>query len=70
MLKRLHKVSELEAHLAAGGLASLLREHLTIQISSLTLPPKTVALVGSQEFLRRQAGIDAEGVMAAIHRIL
>lgn len=69
-LARFQKLVVLEEHLAAGGLASLLREHLTNQISSLALPPKALALVGSQEFLRRQAGIDAEGVVAAIHQFL
>ena len=69
MLKRLHKVRGLEAHRAAGGLASLLREHLTVQIRSPAVPPQALAVVGSQDFLRRQAGIDAGAVMAAGHRI-
>jgi hypothetical protein len=69
MLKRLHKVSVLEPHLAAGGLASLLREHLTVQIRSPAVPPQALAVVGSQDFLRRQAGIDAGAVMAAGRRI-
>jgi len=65
-LARFQRLVVLEEHLAAGGLASLLREHLTMQISSLTLPPKSLGHVGSHDFLRRQAGIDAVGVMAAI----
>jgi transketolase len=69
-LARFQRLVVLEEHLAAGGLASLLREHLNIQIHSLALPPKTLDLVGSQDFLRRQAGLDAEGVVAVLRRIL
>jgi transketolase len=60
-----------EEHLAAGGLASLLREHLDNGPKILSLSPSAAVLnqVGSQEFLRRQAGIDAEAVMAAARRI-
>jgi transketolase len=60
-----------EEHLAAGGLASLLREHLGNNLKILSLSPSAAVLnqVGSQEFLRRQAGIDAEAVMAAIRQI-
>jgi transketolase len=60
-----------EEHVAAGGLASLLREHLTNGLKILSLTPSAAVLnqVGSQEFLRRQAGIDAEAVMAAVRRI-
>lgn len=58
-----------EEHLAAGGLASLLREHLQRpRISSLSVPPQFLNQVGSQEHLRRQAGIDVNGVIAAIQR--
>lgn len=61
-----------EEHLAAGGLASLLREHLANGPDILSLSPSASVLnqVGSQEFLRHQAGIDAEAVMATIRRIL
>jgi transketolase len=69
-LDRFQQLVVVEEHLAAGGLASLLREHLSIQIHSLAVPPNALALVGSQEFLRRQAGMDIEGVVAAVRRIL
>jgi transketolase C-terminal domain/subunit len=60
-----------EEHLAAGGLASLLREHLANEPDILSLSPAPTVLnqVGSQEFLRQQAGIDAAAVMATIRRI-
>jgi transketolase len=66
-----HRLVVVEEHLAAGGLASLLREHLTSDQKILSLSPCAAALnqVGSQEFLRRQSGIDAEAVVAAVRRI-
>lgn len=59
-----------EEHLSAGGLASLLREHLTQPIHSLAVPPNTLGVVGSQEYLRRHAGLDAAGIGAAISKVL
>ena len=65
-LKNYPRLVALEEHLVVGGLASLLREHLTQPVHSLAVPPKTLGLVGSQEFLRRHAGLDAARVIAAI----
>jgi transketolase len=65
-LKKYPRLMALEEHLPAGGLASLLREHLPQPVPSLAVPPKTLGLVGSQEYLRRHAGLDAAGVVATI----
>ncbi len=69
-LARFQRLVVLEEHLAVGGLASLLREHLTVPIRSLAVPPPALGLVGSQEYLRRQAGLDAAGVVAALRSVL
>jgi transketolase len=61
-LKEYPRLVALEEHLPAGGLAALLREHLTRPVHSLALPSKTLGLVGSQEYLRRLAGLDAASV--------
>ena len=60
-----------EEYLVAGGLASLLREHLANGPEILSLSPSAAVLnqVGFQEFLRRLAGIDAEAVRATLRRI-
>jgi transketolase len=63
-------VLALEEHLVAGGLASLLREHLTQPVHSLAVPAKVLDLVGSQEYLRWQGGINAAGVVAGIRTLL
>jgi len=70
-LAAFRRLTVLEEHVAAGGLASLLREHLTGGQKILSLAPSASALnqVGSQEFLRRRSGIDSEAVMAAVRRI-
>jgi transketolase len=59
-----------EEHVAAGGLASLLRENLGAgpQICSLAVAPAVLNMVGSQEFLRREGGIDAPSVVKAVLR--
>lgn len=61
----------LEEHVAAGGLASLLREHLpeSVGVTSLALSANALGLVGSQDYLRRMAGLDALGVAAAVRRV-
>ncbi|MGA2278804.1 MAG: transketolase C-terminal domain-containing protein [Verrucomicrobiota bacterium] len=70
-LTHFRRLVVVEEHLAAGGLASLLREHLANGPDILSLSPSAAVLnqVGSQEFLRQQAGIDTETVMATIRRI-
>jgi transketolase C-terminal domain/subunit len=65
-LKQYSRLVAVEEHLAAGGLASLLREQLAQRVHSLAVPPKTLGLVGSQEYLRRHAGLDAAGLVAFV----
>jgi 1-deoxy-D-xylulose-5-phosphate synthase len=67
-LTRYARVVALEEHLTTGGLAALLREHLPsgISVASLALPPGVLSEVGSQDYLRRRAGLDAETVMARL----
>jgi transketolase len=69
-LKKYPRLVAVEEHLSAGGLASLLREHLTQPIHSLAVPPATLGVVGSQEYLRRHAGLDAAGIVASISRLV
>jgi len=69
-LKKYPRLVALEEHLPAGGLASLLREHLSQPVHSLAVSPKTLGLVGSQEYLRQKAGIDVIGVVAIIQSLL
>ncbi len=58
----------LEEHLATGGLSATLREHLPygVRVVPLAVPRQVLGRVGSQEYLRRQAGLDATGVAAAV----
>jgi transketolase len=66
-LARFNRLVVLEEHVAAGGLASLLREQLdACRITSLAVPGGILNQVGSQAFLRRQAGLTAEAVVEAL----
>lgn len=60
-----------EEHVAAGGLASLLRDHLAGShlIRSLAIPLAVTRQVGSQDHLRRLAGLDAAGVVEALRSV-
>ena len=60
---RLIAISE---HFTSGGLASLLREKLSegLRVSSLEIPSGLSSSVGSQSFLRTQAGINAAALIA------
>ena len=70
-LGRFRRVIVLEEHLAVGGLASLLREHLprTQALESTALPPSVLGAVGAQDYLREKAGLDAESVAASVLRL-
>lgn len=63
-LARFETLVVLEEHVAAGGLASLLREQLggAVRIASLALPGAVLNRVGSQGFLRREAGLTVEAI--------
>ena len=64
---RLIAISE---HFTSGGLASLLREKLSdeVRISALEIPPGLSSSVGSQNYLRTRAGIDAAALIALFKR--
>lgn len=57
-------IAAIEEHVAEGGLASILREHLggATQIRSMHVSEKCAAHVGSQEYLRTQAMLSAQQV--------
>jgi transketolase len=72
-LRRFRRLVVLEEHLAAGGLSSLLRDHLPAgsEVVSMALRPDALSEVGSQDYLRQRAGltVDAatETVLKGIH---
>lgn len=53
-----------EEHVCAGGFGSFLKELAPpqVRVHICAIPPGNAALVGSQEFLRKQAGLDAESL--------
>ena len=70
-LARFQKLAVVEEHVAAGGLASLLREMLPprVLITSLPVPPDVLGRVGTQDELRRQAGLDGAGLAVTLARL-
>ena len=71
-LARFESLVVLEEHLAAGGLASLLREHLPrrVGVVSMALAPEALRCVGSQDYLRQKAGLEPDAVVSCIRRLL
>jgi transketolase len=67
-LSRFERIFAIEEHLAAGGLASLLRELLParIPVTSLAIPANVLGAVGSQQNLQKQAGLDSESLVRAL----
>jgi transketolase len=67
-LIRFKRLIAVEEHVIAGGLGSLLRDMLPagIEVVSLALPSDVLGKVGGQEFLRQNAGLTAEAVMAKV----
>lgn len=65
------RVLALEEHVGTGGLASLLRDTLPpgVAITSRAIPTAVTRLVGSQAWLRQQAGLDAPAVAAAAREL-
>jgi transketolase len=61
------KIISVEEHGFAGGFGSFLKELCPayVQIRMCAIPESNAALVGSQEFLRKQAGIDADSLVQA-----
>lgn len=64
VLQQHRTILAVEEHLESGGLASILRERLSpeVRILSAAIGPKLMHTVGSQDWLRRQAGIDADSL--------
>lgn len=63
-LKFFSRLLVLEEHVAGGGLASLLRERLpdNVRVVSIPLPAAVLGEVGTQNYLRQRAGLDADEV--------
>lgn len=68
VLTKFSRLYVLEEHLTAGGLSSILREQIgtRIEIISKSIPASTLGDVGSQNYLRDQAGLDVQTLTAAI----
>lgn len=64
-LWRHQKIISVEEHGFAGGFGSFLKElcPANVEIRVCAIPESNAALVGSQEFLRKKAGIDAESLV-------
>ena len=67
-LNRFKRLVAVEEHLQTGGLGSLLRDTLSpgIRVDSLPLPAGILGSVGSQEYLRRNAGLTVDALTATI----
>jgi transketolase len=66
-LKRFSRLIVIEEHLLAGGLSSILREHIpSVSISPLALPASSLGEVGSQDFLRQKSGLAVSDLLRAI----
>ncbi|MGE3308331.1 MAG: transketolase family protein [Limisphaerales bacterium] len=61
----------LEEHVLAGGFGSLLRELAPdgVRFRSLAVPETLTSVVGSQEYLRRQAGLTAETIVETVESL-
>lgn len=70
-LARHPRLVVLEEHLAFGGVASALREVLPagLQVDSFHVPTTILGEVGSQEYLRRRAGLTPEAVAEHVARL-
>ena len=69
-LTQYRRLITLEEHVSAGGFASLLREHLphNIEIVPICIPHSMSGAVGSQQWLREQAGFTPQGVLELLQR--
>jgi len=66
-LKRFSRLIVMEEHLLAGGLSSILREHIqSVPITSLALPASALGEVGTQDFLRDKSGLGVSDLVRAI----
>lgn len=67
-LTKFQRLIVVEEHVATGGLSSLLREHLPryVRLTTLAYSAELLLEVGTQEHLRRKAGLDGESVATAV----
>jgi transketolase len=72
LLWRHKKIISVEEHGFAGGFGSFLKEicPANIHVRICAIPEANAALVGSQEILRRQAGLDAESLVQAAKEMI
>lgn len=57
----------LEEHLLAGGLSSILREHIaSVAITPMALPACILGEVGTQDFLREKGGVSVAAILRAV----
>lgn len=59
-----------EEHVRAGGLASIIQEHIDVPVTSLHVRDDLVNLVGSQDYLRDQHGISARKISDTLRRMI
>ena len=66
------KIISVEEHGYAGGFGSFLKEICpdTVSIQICAIPDQNAALVGSQECLRRRAGLDADSLAQVVERAI
>ena len=71
-LKNYRQVVAVEEHLSQGGLASALREHLpkSLPVHSVAVADTTAGKVGSQAFLRNEAGVSASSIITLCLQLL
>ena len=64
------RILVVEEHVAAGGLASLVREHVhPMRFASLSVPEHVLSMVGSQDYLRKQSRLDVAGVLEELAKL-
>lgn len=71
-LKNYRHIVAVEEHLPEGGLASALREHLpkSLPVHSVAVAETTAGKVGSQAFLRNEAGVSSSHIIALCRQLL
>lgn len=67
-LRGYHDILTIEEHVAAGGLGELLRAMVSVpgQLRSLCVPETLSSAIGSQTWLRSQAGLDAIAISKVV----
>ena len=65
-------IISVEEHSSVGGLGSILREFLpnSMKIISNCVPETTASKVGSQDYLRKVSGLDADSLYDKVKNVL